>query len=149
VTGFLTVALLLVSAAIYSSILTNKLATNVPKYVAPAATGAGLPPSSLPDLYAGIYAGSLAKVPGISNETLAAIAEPLKTAYAKSVSVVFLATIAFGCLLVTAALLTPNVEGYLTGEVARKLVHNRQAPVNSSDSGGMFDRPVSGASGGN
>ncbi|KAI9785955.1 MAG: hypothetical protein M1839_008221 [Geoglossum umbratile] len=138
----------LFSAAIYSSILTNKLAVNVPKYVAPAATGAGLPSSSLPDLFAGIYAGSLANVPGISNETLAAIEEPIKTAYAKSLSVVFLATIAFGCLLVVAALFTPNVEGYLTGEVARKLVRGRQVPGDPSSPSGISGHPVSHASSG-
>ncbi|KAH0542656.1 hypothetical protein FGG08_002979 [Glutinoglossum americanum] len=123
-----------VATAIYTSILTNKLATNVPKYVAPAATSAGLPVSSLPALFSGISTGSFASVPGINNEILAAITGPIKTAYAKSFSTVFLATISFSGLLVLAALLSPNVEDYLTGEVARKLVHGGRVSETSSDS---------------
>jgi hypothetical protein len=121
-------------AAIYTSILTNKLATNVPKYVAPAATSVGLPTSSLPGLFTGISTGSFANVSGITSEILVAIAEPIKTAYARSFSTVFLATIGFSCLLVGSALLSPNVEDYLTSEVARKFVHGGQVSENSSDS---------------
>jgi hypothetical protein len=93
-----------------------------------------LPIGSLLALFTGINTGCFASVLGINNKILTAITEPIKMAYAKSFSTIFLATISFSGLLVAAALLSPNVEDYLTGEVARNLVHAGQVPETSSSS---------------
>lgn len=61
------------AVAIYSTILSEKLTKFVPEQVTPAALGAGLPASSLTDLYSNLTAGTLAKVPGINAAIIAAV----------------------------------------------------------------------------
>ena len=110
------------ATSMYSSILTTELTKYLPKYVAPAAAEAGLPTTSLPALLAGIGAGSFDAVPGINAGVLAAIGAPIKHAYSMSFRTVFLCTLPFGVILLFAAVFyCPNVEDYLTDEVARKL----------------------------
>lgn len=111
-----------IATSMYSSILATEMAKYLPKYVAPAALQAGLPESSLPALMAGVSAGSFDAVPGANAAVLAAIGSPVKHAYAMSFRTVFLCTIPFSViLLIAAAVYCPNVEDYLTDEVARKL----------------------------
>lgn len=70
-----------IATALYSSVLANEVDKNLPKYVVPAATGTGLPESSVESLFAAITAGDLTEVPGISPEIIAAVGSALKTAY--------------------------------------------------------------------
>jgi hypothetical protein len=110
------------ATSMYSSILATELTKHLKEYVGPAAVQAGLPNSSLSALYAGVSAGSFDGVPGVTEGVLAAIAEPIKHAYAASFQTVFLCTIPFGAILIAAAIFyCPNVEDYMTDEVARKL----------------------------
>lgn len=78
-----------VAQALYVSVLTNKLNDYIPAYVAPAATEAGLPQSSLTQLFAGITAGSFVDVPGITDSIIAAVADALKLAYTEAFKIVF------------------------------------------------------------
>ncbi|KAF2115908.1 fungal trichothecene efflux pump [Lophiotrema nucula] len=110
-----------VAQTIYVSILTNKVATYLPEYVVPAATEAGLPASSLPALFAGLTAGNLTAVPGITPEIAAAAGAATSKAYLESFKIVFYATIPFGCLLMFFCVLTPNFEKYLSMNVAKRL----------------------------
>lgn len=110
-----------VAQALYVSILTTKITTYLPADVTPAATGAGLPASSLTALFAGITAGDFSAVPGITPEIIAAVGKAVTQAYVSSFKVVFLATIPFGVLLIIFAALVPNMEEYLKGNVARRL----------------------------
>lgn len=110
------------ATSMYSSVLSTQLTKYLPKYAGPAAIEAGLPASSLPALLAGVSSGKFDAVPGINAGILAAIGSPIKHAYAMSFQTVFLCTIPFGVILLAAAVLyCPNVEDYLTDEVARKL----------------------------
>lgn len=110
------------ATSMYVSILTTELTKYLPLYVVPAAVGAGLPETSLPALFAGIGTGSFTAVEGITPDILTAIGSPIKQAYAMSFRTVFLCTIPFGVILICAAIFyCPNVEDYLTDEVARKL----------------------------
>ncbi|KAK3071322.1 hypothetical protein LTR53_008827 [Teratosphaeriaceae sp. CCFEE 6253] len=110
------------ATSMYSGILATELTKYLPRYVGAAATEAGLPVSSLPALLAGVGSGSFDAVPGINAEILAAIGAPIKQAYAMSFRTVFLCTIPFGVILLFAAVFyCPNVEDYMTDEVARKL----------------------------
>jgi hypothetical protein len=93
----------------------------MPEYVPDPAISAGLPASSITDLFAGISAGSFADVPGITPTVIEAVSHAVKQAYSMSFRTVFLATLPFGAILLVSAILTPNVEDYLTDEVARKL----------------------------
>lgn len=108
----------------YSSILSTEAAKYIPQKVIPAATAAGLPASSLPALFQGITAGSFRNVPGINPNIILATSSAVKDAYALSFRTVYLCTLPFGALLIAAALFSPNVEKYLTDEVARKM-HGR------------------------
>ncbi|CAK4033324.1 MFS general substrate transporter [Lecanosticta acicola] len=110
------------ATSMYSSILTTELTKYLPKYVVPAAVEAGLPATSVPALLAGISSGSFDDVPGITENVLGAIADPIKHAYTLSFRTVFLCTIPFSAiLLVAGAVYCPNVEDYMTEDVARKL----------------------------
>lgn len=110
-----------VAQTVYVSILTNKVATYLPQYVAPAATGAGLPASSLPALFAGITAGNFSAVPGITPDVIAATGAATQHAYIDSFKIVFYATIPFGVLLIVFSCLSPNFEKYLSMNVAKRL----------------------------
>lgn len=111
-----------IATSMYSSILNTEMTKYLPRYVGPAALQAGLPQSSLPALLAGVGAGSFDAVPGANAAVLAAISSPVKQAYAMSFRTVFLCTIPFSVILLVAAVVyCPNVEDYLTDEVARKL----------------------------
>lgn len=110
------------ATSMYVSILDTQLTKYLPTYIGPAALQAGLPESSMPALLAGVSTGSFTAVPGINAGVLAAIGDPIKEAYAMSFRTVFLCTIPFGVILIASAIfLCPNVEDYMTDEVARKL----------------------------
>lgn len=125
-----------VAQSLYSSVLNTELAKNIPKYVGPAATNSGLPTDSLPALFAGIAAGDFTGVPGISDRIIAAVSPALVTSYTKSFQIVFYATIPFSAVLVVAACFVPNVEKYLTGNVAKRLqdkAFRKEASIEMSD----------------
>jgi hypothetical protein len=117
------------ATSMYSSIYATEYAKYLPRYVTPAATDAGLPASSLPALFAGISSGTFDTVPGIDSGIIAAIDGPIKHANSMSFRTVFLCTIPFSVILIVAAVFyCPNVEDYLTDEVARKLQNSSAQP---------------------
>ena len=121
VLGAVRTAVSAIATSMYSSILTSEAAKYIPQKVIPAAASAGLPRSSLPALGEAMKSGDLTLVPGMSPEIQAAVGTAVKSAYALSYRTVYLCTLPFGALLILAALFSPNVERYLTDEVARKL----------------------------
>ncbi|KIH94343.1 siderophore iron transporter [Sporothrix brasiliensis 5110] len=127
-----------VAQALYVSVLNNKLTTNIPKYVGPAATEAGLPDSSLPALYAGITAGNFSAVPDITPAVEAAVGASLPTAYAESFKIVFYCTIPFSVILIAAAFLVPNMEPYLHLNVAKKL--QTRANIQAAEKNATIDQ---------
>lgn len=110
-----------IATALYSSVLANEVDKNLPKYVVPAATGAGLPESSVESLFAAITAGDFSKVTGISPEIIAAVGSALKAAYTNSFRVVFYTTVPFSVILLLSAFLVPDMEKFLSHNVAKKL----------------------------
>ncbi|KAF6810260.1 trichothecene efflux pump [Colletotrichum sojae] len=110
-----------VATALYSSVLTNELNKNLPKYVVPASTGAGLSPSSLEPLFTAIAAGNFSTVPGINPDIVAAVTGAVKTAYTSSFQVVFYTTIPFSVVLLLSSFLVPNMEKFLSHDVAKRL----------------------------
>jgi hypothetical protein len=121
VMGAIRTAISAIATSLYSSILTTESSKYIPQYVTPAALAAGLPQASLPALFAGITAGDFSAVPDITPEIIAVTGAAVKHAYSLAFRTVYLCTLPFGVLLIIAALLSPNVEKYLTDEVARKL----------------------------
>lgn len=121
VMGAIRTGLSAIATSMYSSILATESAKYIPQRVTPAAIGAGLSESSLPALFQGITLGDFSNVPGISPEIIQATSDAIKSAYTTTFRTVYLCTLPFGALLIVAALLSPNVEQYLTDEVARKM----------------------------
>jgi hypothetical protein len=124
VLGAIRTGLSAIATSMYASILTTESSKYIPIKVVPAALAAGLPESSLESLLSSIAKGDFAAVPGISPQIIAATGAAVKDAYAVSFRTVYLCTLPFGAMLIVAALLSPNVEQYLTDEVARKM-HNQ------------------------
>lgn len=112
-----------VAQALYVSILTNKVTKYIPEYVAPAATSAGLPASSLPQLFQGITLGNFTAVPGITPQVIAATGIAVRDAYVTTFHYVFYATIPFGVLLIVACVFVPDMDQYLHNNVAKRLQH--------------------------
>ena len=117
-----------IATSMYSSILNTESAKYIPQYVTPAAIDAGLPESSLTALFAGITLGDFSAVPDITPDIIAVVGDAVKHAYSLAFRTVFLCTLPFGVMLLIAAVLSPNVEKYLTNEVARKLHGNTKKP---------------------
>ena len=124
VMGAIRTGLSAIATSMYSSIITTESKKYIPRKVGPAALAAGLPESSLESLLSSITLGDFSAVPGITPDIIAATGRAVKGAYALSFRTVYLCTLPFGALLIVAALLSPNVEQYLTDEVARKM-HDR------------------------
>lgn len=111
--------------AVYTTILTNKLTTEIPSHVSAAALKAGLPVKSLPALFEALAAESAAAfkaVPGISVTIIEAVEYAEVQAYVQSFKYVYYACIAFGCVgFITALFITKNVDKEMTSFVAKKL----------------------------
>ncbi|KAK8037756.1 hypothetical protein PG991_001102 [Apiospora marii] len=110
-----------VAQALYSSVLNTRLAENLESSVGPAAVRAGLPESSLPALFEAVKLGDYSEVTGATGRVVEVVAAGVRDSYVASFKVVFYATIPFGFLLVLFACLVPDMEKYLTGNVARRL----------------------------
>lgn len=72
-------------------------------------------------LFAAITTGDFSEVPGISPEIIAAVGSALKTAYTNSFRIVFYTTIPFSVILLLSAFLVPDMEKFLSHNVAKKL----------------------------
>ena len=115
---------------IYSTILSDKLGKFVPEDVTPAALAAGLPSSSLTDLYTNLSAGTPAKTPEINAKIIAAVSAAVSKAASYVFQYVWYAVIAFAVMAVVAACLTIDHGEYLTDEIARKM-HGATVDVKS------------------
>jgi hypothetical protein len=83
----------------YSAILDNKIPIELENHVVPAALNAGLPKSSLTDLFNALALGTpaaLAKVPGINPSIEAAVGAAVSSAYAAAYAYVYYAAVAVG-----------------------------------------------------
>ncbi|KAJ4357516.1 uncharacterized protein N0V89_002092 [Didymosphaeria variabile] len=110
-----------VAVAVYSTILTNRLATTIPTVVGGAATAAGLPASDVPGVLAAVAAGTVAEAPGVNTSILTAIAGAVPIAYSQAFKTVYLASLGFGGIAIIGSLLTVDPEKHLTDKVERRL----------------------------
>lgn len=110
-----------IAVAVYSTILTNRLATTLPDVVGGAAVRAGLPTSQVPEVLEAASAGTLARVPGITQSILAAVTEALPIAYSQAFKTVYLASLGFGGIAIIGSLLTVDPKKLLTNKVERRL----------------------------
>ncbi|CAM1501313.1 Fc.00g104750.m01.CDS01 [Cosmosporella sp. VM-42] len=117
-----------IAQALYVSVLNNELTKKIPAKVIPAAVDAGLPESSVQGLLAGVAAGDFSAVPGVTDAVAAAVAAAVKGSYVDAVKVVFYTTIPFSFILLAMSFLVPNMEKFLSHNVAKKL-QNGSGPV--------------------
>lgn len=118
-----------IAQALYVSILNNRLAQNIETKVVPAAVEAGLPSSSITALLEAIPVGNFSSVPGAAEAVVGVVIAGVQDSYVSSFRVVFYATIPFGVLLIIFAFFVPDMDKYLSGNVARRL---QSSPSSSS-----------------
>lgn len=96
----------------YSAILDNKIPIELQNHVIPAALNAGLPKSSLTDLFDALALGTpaaLAKVPGIDASIEAAVGAAVAKGYSAVYAYVYYAAIAVGLVGLIGTLPLPSV----------------------------------------
>jgi hypothetical protein len=96
----------------------------LPQYVATAASGAGLPHSSLPGFIEALSSGdsaALAKVPGVTPNIIAQGARALQQAYADSIRIVFIISAPFGVVALVAC--------WFLGDLKKTMNSHIDAPV--------------------
>lgn len=123
-----------IATAIYSSILANKLAENIPSMVGPVAIESGLPESSVPDFIAGVSGtGNLTAVPGVNEAIIAAGTAAFEWATVHAYRMVFFSTIAFSVVSIILAFLSPNVDKLMTEKVAATLHGAKNVPAAATE----------------
>ena len=110
--------------SIYVAIYSDRLTSILPKDIASYTTDAGLPESSLPDLFNATAVGTpeaLNSVPGMNGTILTALNEGTMAAYKSSFRVVYLASLAFGAISIISALFVRDISQYLTNFVNKRI----------------------------
>lgn len=111
-------------AAIFVAILNNKAPTKIAEMIPPAALKAGLPESSLPDLFKAITAGTpaaYAAVPGITTSIQTAVANALSNAYSAAYAYVYYAAVAVGLFGLMACICMKDYDHLLNTHVPRQV----------------------------
>jgi len=111
------------SAAIFTTLLSNRLVSTIPQFVPPALTEADLPTTSVSEFVQLLRVDQslLASVPGTNSTIIDIGVEMFKVANARAYSTVFLTTLAFSGLGVIASFFTPEIESKLHKKVSCKL----------------------------
>ncbi|KAI0169998.1 putative siderophore iron transporter [Hypoxylon sp. FL1284] len=123
-----------IAVAVYSSILSNRLASTVPANVGPAAVAAGLPAEKVPALAAAVIGNKLAAFPGLTDSVQAAVAGVVPTAYAQAFKTVYLASLGFGGIAIVGCLFSKDAQTHLTDTVHRKMHGKTTGKENADDS---------------
>lgn len=111
-------------ASIFLAVYSKKLSSSLPREITLAVEAAGLPSSSLPDLFTAITNGTqaaLEAVPGVDSGVLDAVETGTKQAYTLAFRLVFLTTLSFTGIGVIAAFFVKSVDDYLTNYVNKTL----------------------------
>lgn len=99
--------------AIYSTLLSQRLANYIPSYIAAAAIEAGLPPTSIGPFIGAFASGAIeaaAQIPGVTPAVLGAAGGAYQQAFADGVRVVFIIAAPFGAVACLLCFLLPSYE---------------------------------------
>ena len=113
-----------VFTAIYAAALNDRLSGNIGSYVAKAALGAGLPPSSLKAFIGALANGevaALSKIPGVTPKIIGAGVAALKQAFADSLRVVYIIAVPFGVIACIAC--------FFLGDLRKTMNYRVDAPI--------------------
>ncbi|KAK3672214.1 hypothetical protein LTR78_007967 [Recurvomyces mirabilis] len=104
-----------VATAIYSAILSNRFAEELPKQMAPIISNADLAPSSAASLLKAAAANTAAswkaalKIPGVTATTVGNAQRIVKLSYVQAFRTVYLVAIAFGAVAIVCAAFTKSI----------------------------------------
>jgi hypothetical protein len=113
-----------IMAAVFVAILGNKAPAKILAYVPPAAIDAGLPESSLPELFEAIGAGTptaLAQVSGMTPQINGAVETSLSNAYAAAYAYVYYAAVAVACVGLVACICVKDYDDLFTSHIPRQI----------------------------
>ena len=110
-----------VAVAVYTTILSNRLASTIPNNIGPVAVEAGLPSDEISALSKAIRTGTWAKFPGLTPAISQAVARVLPEAYSQAFKTVYLASLGFGAIAIVGSLLSKDAKKHLTNKVERKM----------------------------
>ncbi|CAK7202067.1 hypothetical protein SEUCBS139899_004787 [Sporothrix eucalyptigena] len=114
-----------IALSIYVSVYSARLPVFIDRDVTAAATNAGLPASSLPDVFTALNNGTTAAldaVPGMNSTIAQAVTDGNLLGYHQAFKLVFLSTIAFGGIAIIASFFVQDVSMYLNNFV-NKTIH--------------------------
>lgn len=105
---------------IYGTILNNKIASEVPEFVASYALKAGLAPNSTEQFITVFLTdpANITSIHGVNEQIITQAGIGATYGFAKAFSYVWYASIAFGALAAVCCFLLPNIKKYLTNRVA-------------------------------
>ncbi|KUL87588.1 hypothetical protein ZTR_05842 [Talaromyces verruculosus] len=125
-----------IAVAMYSTILNNRLSQTIPAAVERAASSAGIPESSVPQLVAALNDGTslrnVTNISGLNSSTIPLIDLAYQKGSAQAYSTVFLSTLGFGGLALILCLFIGGVDES-DGEYVAAVIQNtnQQVPVKS------------------
>lgn len=108
-----------IAISVYTTILTNTQTKEWARLLPAAATGAGLPSSSVSALAAAfpLGAAALAKVPGISNGVIAAAGGAFQQSYVVGLRTTALTSLAFGGVAILACLYCNDIDKKMNNKI--------------------------------
>ncbi|KAK1997770.1 fungal trichothecene efflux pump [Colletotrichum falcatum] len=112
-----------IAVAVYTTILSNRLAAEIPAAISGPAVAAGLPESQLPGLIETAVAGDLAAFPGLTSAVEAAVVKVLPGAYTRAFETVYLASLGFGAIAIVGCLFAKDAQKHLTDRVERRMTY--------------------------
>jgi hypothetical protein len=118
--------------AVFLAILNNKVPGELQNHVVPAALSAGLPSSSIPDLFAAITNGTTAAiqaVPGINAQIIVDVANATTDAYAAAYAFVYYTAMAVGLFGLILSCFMRDMDVYLTGHIPKQIYKNEETNV--------------------
>ena len=110
-----------VATAVFTTVHSNRLTSELANVVAPAVVEAGLSAKQVPAYLTGLTTGdvtAIEAVPGITQKIILAGAEAYKVASANSYSTVYLVTLVFSGLALAFCGFVPNIDDLMTNEVS-------------------------------
>jgi MFS family permease len=116
-----------VFTSIFVAILSNKLPGQMQEKLVPAVLDAGLPESSLPDLFAAVTNASqdaLKAVPEMNTDRLLVANNAISDSYSGAYAYIYYTALALGIVAVLASLCLRDFDRYLTDHVSRR-IHTR------------------------
>ena len=133
-----------IGASIYTTILASKFERSCPgrttdqsfvdkvpierqRHITPAALGAGLPQSSIPDLFQALATNNpnaTLAVPGMTPEIAQAVQQAALVAITKAYQYIHLSSISFGCIAIAAAIYLKPLDHLMTSHTPTRVAHN-------------------------